>query len=393
MSGTATAATRSALRQSLELLLSDILRGAPDKGYALGPITYSDAVEVTLHKGDARFIVWLRPASDQGGAYRQTTHFKIGYQDDPPDPNALALIDATRAHLQRWEKSVSAEAIGSLFDGRAIASPNLEVLAVRTGLKPTCRLLVHPNTVDASVQQMRDEGLGTAVTPADAFVSRFRWGFTAGETTLVYVGRTEAAARHTADLERAMMTGWRRWWRSIAIERALGEALGYPSCCTEAYLKVRKLPNDTIRFQALARTSESASAYVNDVDETQSIISHFVCRYDCTPSQRYAEALFAELGRISSAAREARFGHLQGLVIRLRDGGALRCAGVKISGSSYHLTNVAAFGTGPRLDVWHSALRGADGLTIDGNEIHVSQRDREPKRLSETGAVEMRWFA
>lgn len=389
-------ALRAELRQSLEVMIGDVLRRSSiETGYALRSIGYGDAVAVTLHKGDAPFVVWLRPASNPSASYRQTALFKIGYVDTPPDRSGYALLDAVCAQVQQWEESLPEGACASLFDGHALGSPNLEMLAVRSGLKPACRYLVSPAAVDGVVRSMHDEGLYTCITEAPGFVSRFRWGFTAGETTIVYVGRTEQAARTAADLERAMMTGWRRWLRGLSIERKLGRALGYPPCCTEAFLKDRTLPTDTIRFRALSRTQGPAAAALNDVDETQSVLSHLVCRYDCAPSLRYAQALLEELSRINSAASEARRLALQGLVVRLCDGGALRLElqGVA-TGARYRFAKVYWFGSGPRLQAWHVALSAADGLEIGNGEVRILHGDREHSRLpSPPGEVQLRLFA
>jgi hypothetical protein len=220
------------------------------------------------------------------------------------------------------------------------------------------------------------------VTEAPAFVSRFRWGYVAGETTIVYVGRTEQAARLAADLEQSMMAGWRRWLWANAVERKLGRALGYPACCIDEFLKVRSLPADVIRFHALARTAPTAPAALTDVDETQSVLSHLTCRYDCAPSRQYAEALLAELGRVSRPAREVRQRALQGLVVRFRDGGALR---IELRDRSprppYSVGQTSGFGSGPRLAAWQSALQEADGLAVNNGEVCILRQGRERHRL------------
>lgn len=396
VAGTESAPTRSGLRQSLEATLGDLLQGSANQtGYVFDSIAYGDAVEVILHKGAARFVVWLRPASDPSGAYKQTTLFKIGYLDAPPDRAGFDVLEAVQGRIRQWEGSLPDGMVGQLFDGRAIGSPNLELLAVRAGVKPACRYLVHPDAVDRLVREVHAEGLCARVTDGAAFVSRFCTGFKAGETTVVHVGRTEQAAARAAELERAMMTGWRRWLRTVSIERAFGEALGYPPCCTEAFLKVRTLPNEVIRFHALARTPDTAAALLNDADETQSIISHFVCRYDCSASLRYAEAVLAELGRLNGPARDARRSTLQGLVVRFHDGGALRCElGKPPIGPRYHLAKVEAFGSGPQLGTWTYALRGADGLEIGNAEVRILHGDREHTRLpTASNVVQIRLFA
>lgn len=384
VSGTEPAGVRSALRQSFETLFAKPLeQSLGETGYALDSFAYGDALEVTLRKGDARFVMWLRPAHSASASYRQTARFKIGYHEAPPDRSGFALLDVICAQIGQWERSLPDEADADLFDGQAIENPNLEMLAVRAGLKPACRYVVHPDTVATLVRDMQSQGLYSYVNEAPGFVSRFRWGFVSGETTIVYVGRTEQAARLAADLERSMMAGWRRWLWAHAVERKLGRALGYPACCIDEFLKIRNLPADVIRFHALARTAPTAPAALNDVDETQSVISHLTCRYDCVPSQRYAEALLVELGRVSRPAREVRQRALQGLVARFRDGGALRIElRERSSGPHYSIAQTSAFGSGPRLPAWQSALQDADGLAVGDGEVRILRQGREYHRLS-----------
>jgi hypothetical protein len=178
------------------------------------------------------------------------------------------------------------------------------------------------------------------------------------------------------------MSGWRRWLRATAIERALGLALGYPACCTDAFLQQRKLPNDTIRFHLLARTGERAAAPLNDVDETRAVVSHFVCRYDCAPSLRYAEALLTELGRLDPAAGAARRAALRGLVVRFREGGALRLALRDPCEGRLQIAAVHAFGRGPLVGTWQAVLREGGALEVGDGEVRVFHGDRETQRLS-----------
>lgn len=395
MTDAGSARSKSEVRQSLEAMFATLLGESwNESGYALGEIGYGDAVEVTLHKDAVPFVVWLRPLGSPSASYKQTALLKIGYGADPPDDAGYRVLDAVHARLQEWERVETNGSVDSLFDGHAIDGPNLEMLAVRAGLKPALRYVVHPTAADDVARNMRSEGLHAIVTHAPAFVRRFSW-WTPGETTIVHVGRTEQAARTAADLERAMMAGWRSWLRGRAIERALGVALGYPPCCTDTFLKIRSLPPDTIRFQALARTAGPAAAALNDIDDAQAVVSHLVCRYDCDPSRRYAEALLAELGRINSTARETRQRLLQSLVVRFRDGGGLRLiVQTPPDGVRHRLERIAGFGGSPLLAAWQEAFAKADAVEIGEGEVRILHGDRERGRLpAPPGDVQIRRFA
>jgi glycosyltransferase involved in cell wall biosynthesis len=79
-------------------------------------VFFGPSVEVTAEKGGAPFALWLRPAHDDTGSYRQTAALKIGYSGEPPDPAGYKLLDALCARVARWEESLPQGAISGLFD-------------------------------------------------------------------------------------------------------------------------------------------------------------------------------------------------------------------------------------------------------------------------------------
>jgi len=390
----------TSVRQSFEALVADVVAASrPRCGYGLGAIAYRHAVEITLEKGGAAFVVWLRRAEEDTRSYRRTARFKVGHTPDPPDPLGYAVIDALCARLEAWERALSAAAVAPLFEAPAAPGGGvpltLEWLAVQAGLKPACRNLVRPAQLDALVPAAAAGGLHLEHTEARAFLTGFRTLGVDDATTIVHAGASRAAALRAADAERAMIDTCAQGARaSDAQVRALGAALGYPDCCVEAFLPVRDLSNAEIRFHALQRTAGPAARLLNDtaVDE-QSLVSHCVCRYDCAPSLRYAAALCDAFARGAPAAAAALRDRLGGLMVVLRSGGAFRLALAAGAADPARLTLVDA-GSGARFEAWRAALEAADGLEARAGQARILRGGREVARLdAPPGEVQIRLFS
>ena len=129
-----------------------------------------------------------------------------------------------------------------------------------------------------------------------------------GQTTIVYVSRDPADAERALAIEAALEGPAAGATRdpeagSDAHGRELGALLGYPTCCTEAFLE--GLPHwrpgaalAETTFHALRSLARSArldprldfTSPLSDV----CLIRHYVCRFDCAASLELAAALEAE---------------------------------------------------------------------------------------------------
>ena len=388
--------TTSELQRRFETVLRNAIREqAAASGYRLVGVVQGHVVEATLEKNGSRFVLWFEPRRDQTPSYKRTARLQIGYRGEPPDRMGYALIDSLCADIESWERSLPERAHLSLFASPTINHADLELLAVTAGLKPACRQITTPSAVDHLVRDVRARDLHAHVTEAAAYVAKFRAGVGSGQTLLVHVGRTAHAAAAAAEAERRVIDAARRWVRSSVHERSLGAALGYPPCCIDAYLRVRKRPNAEIRFHALRRTRGRAAALLNDLDGERSLLSHFVCRYDCPPSLQYARALLEQLARVRAEPADDWQRALRGLVIMFRQGGAFRLAlGGMPSGARYRFTSVQLYEDATRLDRWRAALATADGVELRLAQVRVLRGDAECSSLSASPRqVQIRQFA
>jgi hypothetical protein len=168
-------------RQALEALIDETLAGpAASLGYARGDITFARSIDIVLHKDAATFVVWLKPAAEDTGSYRETAYFKVGHRGDPPDRQGYALIDAFAERLRRWEASLGADDAAQMFapaqaSGAADAEwlPYFEWLAVRSGLKPSSRHVAPAAVAAQLLTEAHANGLRAVAHPAGEFVTGF----------------------------------------------------------------------------------------------------------------------------------------------------------------------------------------------------------------------------
>jgi hypothetical protein len=182
------------------------------------------------------------------------------------------LVDAWVRRLEEWEASLPEGAEERLFDvpmseqprerGAPAFDVSLELIAVKLGIKPACRFVAAESEIEPIRTAARDADLHCEAMHAASFISRFStrtraWPWRTRRcnnpgTTLLYVARTVDATLSARDAEHAMIaTDGSVWRRRAPYIRKLGAALGYPTCCIEAFLPVRNQPNTTIRFRAL----------------------------------------------------------------------------------------------------------------------------------------------
>ena len=136
----------SAVRQSLDALLKEtVASAAAASGYRLSDISFGETVEVTLEKGGATFVWWLRSANDRARCFKSTAHFKIGYRKDPPDRLGYALLKAICGGIEVWERSLPEGAHTQLFTPTRL-QPRETTQRPATSLDPATEALVSQTT-------------------------------------------------------------------------------------------------------------------------------------------------------------------------------------------------------------------------------------------------------
>ncbi len=94
-------------RQLVEPLIGELRRdGVFPGGYTLERVEHGSTVELAFRaEGGATVAMWLRPASDAGGAYRTTRHFRVGHRG-ALDRAGARLLDALCDAVARNEAAL-----------------------------------------------------------------------------------------------------------------------------------------------------------------------------------------------------------------------------------------------------------------------------------------------
>lgn len=179
----------------------------------------------------------------------------------------------------------------------------LEYWSFRARLKPVTFLTVRPEDVDRTIAYFGDahcerRDRKVLVGPQDEWVDRRGEG---EERVELYISRDEALARRAAGLQESDPTG-------AVVE--LGELLGYPRCCVEAFARQEgRANNSRNRYETRARTvapdGSTRSPWPWPLNNLHAaLIPFYPCSYTCRPAEAWARATFEamESGRDAALA-------------------------------------------------------------------------------------------
>jgi hypothetical protein len=215
-------------------------------------------------------------------------------QDLPLSDDARALAEAlpsaSPALLERARAQASQRVIDYPF-----GSGHADEAALAAGIKPVIRQLLEAGEIEAARARFTARGFAVEVAPFTHFYPTRRALFAGRDAR-----RVAAAAEHEL-LEDA--------------DLAMGELLGYPRCCVEAYLALPPpRPNAPVLRAALSRTEGRAHPRLNTLDlAVFHFISFFPCSFRCERAVTLASALASALrpghARFVQAVEEALSAH------------------------------------------------------------------------------------
>jgi hypothetical protein len=180
--------------------------------------------------------------------------------------------------------------------GPPLGSAEAEAIALRNGWKPVLREMLDESQLDARRAAFEREGFETSlgqrfVTHAAGRIDRSGTRKADGgtERVVLFVGRDENALREAAQLERDATLN----------DRRLGELLGYPRCCVDAFVGTPRPRTAMQLLRAAQRRTVGLGDALLDVADLRAF--HFVpwtpCTFRCAPSIEYAARIDAWLGR------------------------------------------------------------------------------------------------
>lgn len=207
---------------------------------------------------------------------------------------------------------------------RRMPLPDIEWLAVEHRAKPGMRVTLPTEKLEAYANRLRKTGLSYALAARPAHLP----GRSSQE--VVYVAWTAAEAEALRAAEADILPGGPARApdeATFTAHRRLGELLGFPACCVEAF--VQRLARGVTRRagggeanedfvaaeEALAR-SEKRDPRLNNLlfDRQLRLVSFYPCRFDCPSALDRAEAV---RGAVTRASREAAAFLLTALAVRV----------------------------------------------------------------------------
>jgi hypothetical protein len=172
-----------------------------------------------------------------------------------------------------------------------LGSGEADILALRAGLKPLVRQLLDRASLDAAVSAFRREGFHVVVSPV-----RYRGTGRTYECFAAADAPADAEApvfvsRDPAVLDAAASCEWQE--KGDVRPRAIGELLGYPRCCVDAFVSTPPpRPNRELAARAVAAAAGRSLPRLNAIDQAVfHFISHNPCSLACEPSRRMADAV------------------------------------------------------------------------------------------------------
>lgn len=253
-----------------------------------------------------------------------------------------------------------------------------ELWSFRAGLKPVVFLTLAPSEVESTRRwfddahvEVRERRVASGVH--DTWIDRRDLGEPRVE---LYISRAPDLARRAAELQADTDPS--------AAAREVGELMGYPACCVEAFSELANRSNNSRnRYATAARTPPGRWPWELD-NFFVMLVPFFPCRYDCDRALGYARAALAELEKAHPGAREGLerllsrpvlyFSHQQMLVFD----GICRDGMVEYSGVEVVPDTPPGFRRLARM------VAAADGLRLDETAVRLFRAGREWKVLGRT---------
>jgi hypothetical protein len=206
----------------------------------------------------------------------------------PLEPSAIAAeVDAAR---------VAAQQLGLALDDDPDARLDTELHAVLAGLKPAMRVSTIGSDDEVIRARYASYGLATCASSATVIDD----DGTPRQLRLVYIGGTLGAAEHVRDIEAKALAVNDVEQRASSF-LALGQALGYPRCCVEAYVTRVVLARENTHdrwaeeYRAARGASDPSPAWQLNhlLLESGALTTFMPCSYRCQAALDYATRVLA----------------------------------------------------------------------------------------------------
>jgi hypothetical protein len=207
-----------------------------------------------------------------------------------------------------------------------MARLDVEWLAFSAGLKPAVRRTADPARADEIVARFAREGAVVLRASRTAVLG-------GREQVVLYAARSHDLAAALRDAESSVLPGHAPEGDALAAHRAVGNALGFPACCVEAFCARLVRGVDRLVDGGLGGYAEdyvsSRAAWVSAPDARVNpllmragaqLVSFYPCRFDCPRAVSLAESVRAVVAARDAGAARALMATLSRAVVVASDG-------------------------------------------------------------------------
>ncbi len=259
-----------------------------------------------------------------------------------------------------------------------------ELWAFRAGVKPVAFLTVPAEAVERTLGYFGDVHCErrdrlVSVAAQDRWDDRRDRGAARVE---LYVSNDADLARRAAHLQAEV--------DPTAAIRELGELVGYPSCCVEAFAGQADRSNNSLnRYHSCSRTVPSAGRWPWQLNNLHTMVAPFYpCSYACPDALAWARAALAEMAKVYPALVEALrdvlarpvlyFDHDHQLILEPTAAG-------EVSGGAVDYRAVAASGSArPAFAGFAETLCAGNRLVLDDTTLRIERDGASVARFART---------
>lgn len=272
---------------------------------------------------------------------------------------------------------------------------DIELELLKAGIKQLVKREAVPAArVAAALKTFRDAGLRAQAVPIPSPRGAYSLAGKSprGRTATVLVAREDSALRQGAALEASILSDEASQGRRRQAKRSMGELLGYPACCVEAYLS---------RGDIISMTEYHLAPYVNTAEHCDPLLNpltflYFTCSCGCSAASENARAALA-ISEAASPKAAAKYKSVSAMPVLFWDCGRhLFLDGIFSNGRVTYksvvtprLEGAARGGAAARRGAARreaaadfisnaaSLIRDGDNLSADIHGVHVRAGDRE----------------
>lgn len=215
-------------------------------------------------------------------------------------------------------------------------------------------------------------------------------GVEAELATSLFVGPNEALLAELREWSHRQRDPHAQSSDKAAAIRSIGAALGYPSCCVEAYIAGREFPDQSLVFlRPLFATKGTLEPLLNLAGNDE-LISHVPCSYGCGASLELARRTAHELERREPSVWHARWARMCAPVLVLGPRGLVRLEPRPDDAATWGGVRYARADSSMLSDdALRAALESGDELVLRPSSVEIRRGGQATYRERRAGPLDL----